>query len=416
LSKLHNIPQTLNIYRFIAQKISQSSHQYSFSALVGRIASVSIAITILVVLLSFSVLLGFKDAIKSKVFSFAGHIRIVKTSNNQSFEEPPVAASSKITKEAKNIPYIEHLQTYVQKPGVVKVKENVQGVVLKGVGKDYRFSDFADNMKAGRWLNLKNEEESNEVVISQTIADKLQLKIADSIIVIFVQEPPRFRKLAVVGIYDSGVGMFDEKFLITDIKTLQKVNNWGDSLVSGYEIFLKDFEKINENSKQLEEYLPYDLSQQPITAKHYDTFEWLAILDNNVVIILVVILAVAAFNIISVLLIMMMERTPMIGILKAMGAENRQILKIFLFKGLRIVLKGFLAGNLIAYLLYAVQYYTRLIPLDAHNYFVSYVPVRWDWLICILANIGVLGLIILVMIVPISLVVRISPIKAIRFV
>jgi lipoprotein-releasing system permease protein len=406
----------LNIYRFIAQKISQASRQYSFSSLVSRIAVISVAITILVVLLSFSVLSGFKSAIKSKIFSFVGHIRVVKTSNNQSFEEPPVSVNNKLFAQYKNIPYISHLQSYIQKPGVVKIKDNVQGVVLKGIGTDYRYEDFAENLKEGRWLSLKKDKEANEVVVSKLIANKLNLKIADSVIVIFVQEPPRFRKLAVVGIYDSGVGMFDEKFLITDIKTLQRVNNWGDSLVSGYEIFLKDFEKINENSKQLEEYLPYDLSQQPITAKHYDTFEWLAILDNNVVIILVVILVVAAFNIISVLLIMLMERTQMIGMLKAMGADNQQIRKIFLFQGLRIVLKGFGWGNALAFGAYLLQYYTHLIPLDAHNYFVSYVPVSWDWITFLIANLSVLLLISFIMILPITFVVRIPPIKAIRFV
>jgi len=377
---------------------------------------ISVAITILVVLLSFSVLSGFKSAIKSKIFSFVGHIRVVKTSNNQSFEEPAVSVKNKLYSQKASIPYLSHLQSYIQKPGVIKIKDNVQGVVLKGVGLDYRFADFSENLKEGRWLNLKKEEETNEVLISRTIADKLNLKVKDSLIVVFVQEPPRFRKLAVVGIYDSGVGMFDEKFLITDIKTLQKVNNWGDSLVSGYELFLKDFEKINENSKQLEDYLPYDLSQQPITAKHYDTFEWLSILDNNVVIILVVILVVAAFNIISVLLIMLMERTQMIGMLKAMGAENNQIRRIFLFQGLRIVLKGFGWGNLLAFLTYFIQYHFHLIPLDAHNYFVSYVPVSWDWLTWLVANVGVLLLIVVIMVLPITFVVRIPPIKAIRFV
>lgn len=407
-------------YRFIAQRIANPTLQKNvglgFSALVSRMAVVSVAITIVVILLSFAVLLGFKNAIKSKIFSFSGHIRIVKTSNNQSLEEPPVAIQTDFFKQKDKIPFIQHVQLYAQKPGVIKVKENVQGVVLKGVGEDYRKEDFLENLQEGRWLNYNKNGESKETLISRTIARKLNLKLGDSIIVIFVQEPPRFRKLAVVGIYETGVGIFDEKFLITDIKTIQKVNNWGDSLVSGYEIFLKDFDKLVENSRELENFLPYDLSQQPITAKHFDTFEWLELLDNNVVIILVIILAVTAFNIISVLLIMMMERTNMIGILKAIGAENKQIERIFFFQAGYIVLRGFLWGNVVAYLLYLVEYYGKLIPLDTQNYLVSYVPVQWNWLVWILANLGTFLLISLVMWLPIRFVVKVPPVKAIRFV
>jgi lipoprotein-releasing system permease protein len=418
ISELNKLP--LNIYQFIAKRISETKTQkksgFSFSLLVSRIAVVSVAVTLLVALLSFAVLLGFKNAIKSKMFSFSGHIRIIKTSNNQSFEEPAIPIETEIRKNYRKIPYIEHLQLYVQKPGVVKIKDQVQGVVLKGVGRDFRFKDFADNMKAGRWIEFKKDTEAGEAVISQTIADKLQLTLQDSVIVIFVQEPPRFRRLRIVGIYESGVGVFDEKFIITDIKTLQKVNNWGDSLVSGYEIFLKNPDKINEYAWQLEEHLPYQLRPQPITAKHHDTFDWLELLDNNVVIVLVIILAVASFNIISVLLIMMMERTNMIGMLKAMGASDSQIRNIFLLKGIRIMLKGFVWGNLLAFGLYALEYYFRLIPLDTQNYYVSYVPVEWDWWVCLFVNVGVFALIVLIMWLPIHFVVRISPVKAIRFV
>ncbi|MFN3317051.1 MAG: ABC transporter permease, partial [Raineya sp.] len=336
----------------ISETNSQKKAGFSFSLLVSRIAVVSVAITLVVVLLSFSVLFGFKNAIKNKMFSFSGHIRIVKTSNNQSFEEPAVPLKTEIRKNYKKIPYIEHLQVYAQKPGVVKIKDNVQGVVLKGIDEGFRYSDFADNMKEGRWIQFQKDAEAVEAILIQTIANKLQLKIQDSVIVVFVQEPPRFRRLKIVGIYESGVGIFDEKFILTDLKTIQKVNNWGDSLVSGYEIFLKDFDKINEYAWKLEEHLPYQLRPQPVTAKHHDTFDWLELLDNNVVIILIIILAVASFNIISVLLIMMMERTPMVGMLKAMGAEDGQIRKIFLLKGIRIMLKGFFWGNLLAFGLY----------------------------------------------------------------
>lgn len=410
----------MNVYQFIAKRISKAETQkqagFSFSLLVSRIAVMSVAITLVVVLLSFAVLFGFKNAIKNKMFSFSGHIRIVKTSNNQSLEEPAVPLETEIRKRYKQIDYIDHLQVYAQKPGVVKIKDNVQGVVLKGVGKDFRFSNFADNMKEGRWIRFKADAEAGEAVISKTIADKLRLRLQDSVIVIFVQEPPRFRKLKIVGMYESGIGIFDEKFIITDLKTIQKVNNWGDSLVSGYEIFLKDFDKINEYAWKLEEHLPYQLRPQPVTAKHHDTFDWLELLDNNVVIILFIILAVASFNIISVLLIMMMERTPMIGVLKAMGAADGQIRNIFLFKAMRIMLRGFVWGNLLAFALYALQHYFRLIPLDTENYYVSFVPVEWNWWVCLLVNVGVFLLIALIIWLPIHFVVRISPVKAIRFV
>ncbi|MDX1903086.1 MAG: FtsX-like permease family protein [Thermonemataceae bacterium] len=407
----------MNVYRFIAQKISRkSTKKAGFTHILYLIAITSIAVAISVVLLSFSVLLGFKEAIKSKVFSFSGHIRIVKTSNNQSFEEPPVPTRSQIIAQRSNISYIEHLQYYVQKPSVVKVKDNVQGVLLKGVDKNFRFSDFAANMKAGRWLKFSDKEESKELVISELISKKLNISVGDSLILIFVQKPPRFRKLSVVGIYNSGVAMFDEKVMLTDLRVLQKVNNWGDSLVSGYEIFLKNFDEIAENSKDLEQYIPFDLQQQLITVKHFDTFEWLSLLDNNVVIILIVILLVASFNIISIVLITIMERTQMIGILKALGAKNGQISRIFLWQGMQMLFWGLFWGNLFTICLVLSQYYGRWIPLDAQSYFVSYVPMTWDFSVWIVANLGVASLLVLVMTIPMYFSLRISPVKAIRFV
>lgn len=412
-----NDPKT---YYLIAKRITNPKTQKNvglgFSALVSKMAVISISIAIIVILLSFAILLGFKNTIKNKIFSFTGHIRVVKTSNNQSFEEPPVPIHTELYKKKDKIPFIKHLQLYAQKPGVIKIKDNVQGVVLKGIGEDFLKEDFLENIQEGRWLKLYKNQESKETLISRTIASKLNLKIGDSLTVIFVQEPPRFRKLAIVGIYETGIGIFDEKFLITDIKIIQKVNSWGDSLVSGYEIFLKDFSKIVQNSQEIENFLPYNLSQQPIITKYFDTFEWLELLDNNVVIILIIISAITTFNIISVFLIMMMERTQMIGILKAMGAQTTQIESIFLLQAWYIISKGFLWGNLIAFLLYLIEYYGKLIPLDTHNYLVSYVPVEWNWIIWGLVNISTFLLITLVMWLPIRFVVRIPPVRAIRFV
>ncbi len=408
----------MNIYRFIALRISKhtsAQENTSFSATISKVAVASIAFSLAVLLVAFAVLHGFSDTIKARVFSFSGHLRVVMNSANQSVEETPIATTRNIYKIAKTLDYVSHVQYYVQKAGVIKADKEVLGVVVKGLGADYRFSDFKDNIKQGRFMRTNGEGFSSEVVISQIIADKLRLSVGDSIRMFFVQNPPKFRKLAIVGIYESNMETFDDKFILADMRMLQKVNDWKDTLVSGYEVFFKDFDKFNENLPKINSLLEYDTLIVPIAQKHLDIFDWLMMLDQNVLILLIIILVVASLNIFSILIILMTERIKMIGMLKAMGTTTAQVIRIFFYQGLQITLKGIFWGNLIGLGFCAVQYFTKIIALDAKNYYMNSVPISWWWQDILGVNLGILLIISLAMLLPIALVSRIRPIKAIKF-
>ncbi len=408
----------MNIYRFIALRISKhtsAQENTSFSATISKVAVASIAFSLAVLLVAFAVLHGFSDTIKTRVFSFSGHLRVVMNSANQSVEETPIATTRNIYKIAKTLDYVSHVQYYVQKAGVIKADKEVLGVVVKGLGADYRFSDFKENIKQGRFMRTNGEGFSSEVVISRIIADKLRLSVGDSIRMFFVQNPPKFRKLAIVGIYESNMETFDDKFILADMRMLQKVNDWKDTLVSGYEVFFKDFDKFNENLPKLNSLLEYDTLIVPIAQKHLDIFDWLMMLDQNVLILLIIILVVASLNIFSILIILMTERIKMIGMLKAMGTTTAQVIRIFFYQGLQITLKGIFWGNLIGLGFCGIQYFTKLIALDAKNYYMNSVPISWWWQDILGVNLGILLIISLAMLLPIALVSRIRPIRAIKF-
>ncbi|MGD1839307.1 MAG: ABC transporter permease [Thermonemataceae bacterium] len=405
----------MNVYRLIAKRLAAPSDTSIFSATVSKVAMANIAIGIILLTIAFAVLGGFKQEVKRRIFSFSGHIQVTKYSNNLSYEETPINTDRKLYKSYKNYPYIDHLQVYGQKAGVIKANENVLGVIVKGIGKDYRAADFTPNLEEGRLVKIPASGYAKEVVISRTIADRLNLQLKDSLLVFFIQDPPRFRKLKVVGIYATGMEGFDEKFVLGDIGLIQRLNSWGDTLVSGYEIFLKDFNQLQEKSEALDEELDFDMSQELITRKHIDIFDWLILLDQNVVAFLTIILLVACFNMVAVLVIMMMERIQMIGILKALGASNRQIQRIFIERGLRIVLKGIFWGNLIGWGVCALQYFFHIIPLDPKNYYMNTVPIAWNWQDLLLMNLGFFTLVMGVIIIPTIIIANIKPIKAIKF-
>ncbi len=392
-----------------------------------NIGSIAVGLSICIMILSVAVISGFKHEIIYKVKRLTSDVVIMAYQNSKDITSHPLYVSEDTLRLIKGISIIKDVQPTCVKNSILKIKEENEGVVFKGVTSKYNWELLKPYLIEGEFPTYTDTSLDKRVVISKKLADKMQIYLHQKIIVYFINKiidsetgeeklDYRSRDLYVSGIIHLQMGELDNQLLYGDAKIIQKVNNWGDSLVSGYEIFLKDFDKLVENSRELENLLPYDLSQQPVTAKHFDTFEWLELLDNNVVIILVIILAVTAFNIISVLLIMMMERTNMIGILKALGAENKQIERIFLLHAWHIVARGFLWGNLVAYLLYLLEYYGKFIPLDTQNYLVSYVPVQWDWLTWLLANAGTFLLISFVMWLPIRFVVKIPPVKAIRFV
>ncbi|OJJ14378.1 ABC transporter permease [marine bacterium AO1-C] len=403
------------LYSFISSRLSHNKNR-AFSSIITRIAIASISIGLAIIIVAFGVLEGFRNAIHDKVFSFVGHIQVTQFNNGSSYEEKPISINSNLYNNYKQIlPNVETIQAFSIKPGIFKTADEVMGVLLKGVNKDYDLSKFSDNMIKGRFVNFSRKRFSKELVISKKIANKLHLEVNDSVFVYFVQDPPRIQKLAIVGIYESGMDEFDEKFVISDLRLTQYLNQWADTLVGGYEIFIKDFNQLDTVQKEVFEQLDYNMHQESTRTKYQEFFDWLSLVDTNVEIFLWLILIVACFNMISIFLIMVMERVNMIGILKAIGASNFQIKSIFLVRGIRLVLRGMIIGNLVGLGICALQYYFKIIPLDPENYYMNTVPIDWNWPTIVKLNLIIFFLILFILLIPATFIGRIRPIKAIRF-
>ena len=404
----------LNLYYFFSSRLN-SLKKDSFSFLVSRIAITSIALGMAVMLVSFSILEGFQKRIKDKIFSFSGHIQITKYDTKKSFEETPISVNSSLYKNYKSNSEIEKIQVFSLKPGLLKTKEGVNGIILKGISNDFHIDKFAKNLVEVRFLHLNDTSYSKDILVSKIIANKMRLRLNDTVLIFFVQNPPRFRKVTVCGIYESGLEEFDNLIVLGDIKLNQKLNNWNDTLVGGYEIFLSDFSAIDTVAKTVMNEMDYDMQLEKITDKYIQIFDWLALLDRNVIIFLVLILLVACFNMVSTLSIMIMERTNMIGVLKSVGATNKQIRAIFIYNGIFIVLKGLALGNIIGLGLCFIQYTFNFIPLDPENYYMSTVPIEWNWQVIVGLNMLTFTLISLVLIIPVMIISNIKPVNSIKF-
>lgn len=285
-------------------------------------------------------------------------------------------------------------------------------MVLKGIDSKYDWTEFEQNIIEGRKLSFKAE---NEIIISHKIAKELQLKLNDDLLVYFIQNPPRARKLKIVGIYNSNVEELDQVYVLTNLKLIQKINNWEKAEFGHYEIFIKDIETIDEVKKKLLEIFPqeYEVLKVPEILPQF--FDWFKLLDRNIIMVIALITIVAAFNMISVLLIMIMERTPMIGLLKAVGTQNSQIRNIFLINGSKIILWGLIWGNLLGIGIAYLQSEYKLVKLDAANYYMNYVPIDWNWWIVLIVNLSVFVVVLLVTYLPSLIIKKISPVEALKY-
>lgn len=404
----------MNLSYFISSRINKSKTS-SFSSVIHKIAIASIGLGLAVMLISFLILRGFQGSIRDRIVSFGGHLQVSRYTVGNMYGENPVPSNMEFALNPEEYDFIDHVQKYAYKPGLLKTEDEVHGVVLKGVGSDFSRESFRKNIVNGAFPEFPDTAVSTQVVISQKIANKLRLSLDDEVIMYLVQNPPRFRRLQISGIYSTGMEDFDESLILGDINLVRQLNNWPDTLVGGYEVFVKDFSKLEESQEKLYEATSFNYYIEKITDRNIQIFEWLGLLDRNVVIFLTIILFVAFFNIISILLILIMERTQMIGTLMALGATNGQLRRIFMYNGMQMVLRGMLWGNFIGLGFGAIQYYFQLIPLDKENYYMDFVPIQWNWPLIILLNIVVFGISLLIMLIPTIVISRIQPIKAIKF-
>lgn len=404
----------MNLYYFISSRIQKNDRQ-SFSSLVHRIAVIIIFLSFLLSVTSLCILDGFKKRIKEKIFSFGSHIYLTKYDVDRSYEETPFVIYKDDLKRLSTISGIEHIQGVSHKPCLLKSKGEIQGVILKGIGSDFDLERFQNNMKSGRFISLADSSYSKEIVVSEKIATKLKLKVGDSLLLYFVQNPPRYRKVSITGIYKTGLEELDELFIIGDIRLNRVLNGWTHDQVGGMEIYVSDFNQLDTIANQVYKQMDYDMQIQLITHKYMQIFDWLELLDRNVTIFLALIMGVSIFVIISTLIVMIMERTPMVGLLKAFGTTNSEVSKIFLWNGFKIILTGMITGNAVALVLCSIQYYTAIIPLDAENYFMSSVPIEFPWISIIFINVIAFILLTLVLWLPVFFISRVSPVKAIKF-
>jgi lipoprotein-releasing system permease protein len=405
----------LNLSYFISRRITKRQKE-GFSSAIHTIAIASIAIGLAASIVSFLIMKGFQDTIKNKIYSFSSHILVTKFSMNNSFEEQPMDLNIELYKNPSSFPSVVHVQEYAHKTGLIKTDDEVFGVVIKGVGKTFDQKAFAKNMVGGKFITFPDSGYSNEVVLSKVIALKLKADVGDELIVHFFQNPPRFRRLKVSGIYETNLSeYFDSRVIIGDIGLIQRLNNWADSIAGGLEVYVKDSDLQESASVEIGEMMDYDLNVQPISERYIQIFEWLHLLSRQVNILLIIILTVVCVNMISIVLILVMERTQMIGMLKAIGANNGLVRSIFVYSGVNLVVKGLILGNLLGLGVCFLQYQFKIIKLNPHDYYMDFVPISWNWEIVALLNVLILAIVTVVLLLPTMIISRINPIKAIKF-
>jgi lipoprotein-releasing system permease protein len=450
----------LNLSYFISKRLRQGK-QDSFASIIHKIAVASIAIGLAAAIVSFLIMQGFQSAVKNKIYGFSNHLLVTKFTMNNAVEEQPFDYQIALYQQPTNFPFVKNVMPYSHKAGLVKTKDEVLGIVFKGVGKETQTgrSYFKDNIVEGRFIHFSDSGSSKEVVLSRVIANKIDAKVGDDVVLHFFQNPPRFRKLKVVGIYETNLSdYFDGKILIGDIKIVQQLNGWNATEAGGLEVTI-DFNYFNafslwkntlsigsENfvvagadtllvepsntsavsfdfdraaldvaTQQIGNTMDYDLNIESVRDRFIQIFEWLDLIKRQVKILLGIILVVISVNMISVILILVMERIPMVGVLKALGATNGTIRSVFAYSGMSLVAKGLFIGNIVGLGICWLQDQFKIMKLNPHDYYVSYVPIEWSITTVVTLNLLIFATVTLVLLLPTRFITKISPVDAIRF-
>jgi lipoprotein-releasing system permease protein len=413
----------MNLPFFIAEKLIKGRRQgTSFSRPINVIAIVGISAGLAVMILAVAILTGFKQQIRDKIVGFGSHIQVLNYDSNLSFETVPISTKNESFSNIRNMPGVKHIEVFATKAGIIKTDEAIQGVVLKGVGSDFDWSYFKSCMVEGDVFVVNDSARSNKVIISRRISDMLRLKTNDTISMFFIQEPPRSRRFVISGIYETSLEEFDKIYVFCDIGQIKRLNGWDDDKVSGFEIFINDFDHLDEMTRKIQDEIGYKLSETSMKLKvtnirqrYPQIFDWLGFQDLNVIVIIILMLVVAGFNMISGLLILILEKTNMIGILKALGSQDKVIRRIFIYQAAYLIVKGLFWGNLIGIGLAWIQLKTGVMTLNASSYYIKTVPVNLNVLHIVLLNAGTMAVIILMLLIPSQLVSRITPVRAIKY-
>lgn len=405
----------MNLSYFLAKRITRS-HKSGLASAIHGIAVTTLAVGLAASIVSFQIMEGFQSTVKNRIYSFSANLLVTKVSLSNSLEEQPIDINIPLYNNPRLYPSVRHVQEFGHKAGLIKSDDDVLGIAFKGVGKRFDQEAFKGNLVAGTFIQFPDSGYSRQVVISRHIADKIKVKTGDHITVHFFQDPPRFRRLQISGIYETNLSdYFDSKFIIGDLRLIQRLNDWPDSVAGGLEVYVNDMARIDDVYQQIGESMDFDLQVEKVSDKYVQVFEWLGLVSRQVNILLWVILSVVCINMISVILILVMERTQMIGLLKAVGSSNRVIRTMFVYQGMNLIAHGLLWGNLIGLGLCWIQDKFKIITLNPKDYYMSYVPISWDWPNVIFLNLLIFVVVTVVLWVPTAIISRVSPIKAIRF-
>ena len=422
----------MNFSNYIAKRILNSGKENgNMSSPIIKIGIIGIALGVAVMIITLSVVTGFQQQITNKITTFTSHLQINDYDQNQSFEPNPIVVHDDILKAIGNIPNVKLYQPFATKNGILKTKTDNEGIVLKGVSETYDWSNLKPYIKQGNVLSLNKDTVSKQIFISQTLANKLNIKLNQKMLIYFMSKKkindttlngsnyidyePRVKDFYVKGIFNTGFSDIDKNLVFVDLKQIQKLNYWKSNEVAGYEVFLKDFNLLDQSLEDVNDIIGYKYTVNSAKQLQNSIFSWLEMIDVNAVVIITLMVLVAAINMISALLILILERTNMIGLLKAFGSSKQSVRKIFFYVSIQLLIKGLLIGNFIGIGFCLIQNYFNIIPLNSATYYLDSVPINLSMLHVLYVNVGTIIICMLMLFLPTLILNKITPIKAIQF-
>lgn len=409
----------MNVANFLARRIAFNQHK-SFSRFIIRLSVAATVVSVTVMILALAFTSGFQHTISKKIFSFWGHVRIqnYEAQRVAIAEETPIFRNDSVVNLKAAYPQITTIQAYATKNAILKTTETIEGVLFKGVDESYNFKNLDNFLIEGRWVNFPDSGYSDEVNLSATMATKLKLSLNDQVLIYFIQpdgKPPRPRKLRVAGIYNTGIEEYDRLIALCDIRLIQRLNDWAPDQIGGYELFLTDYTLMDQVSDEIYYDIPITYKSSTIKEIYPNIFDWLALQNKTIIMVLIIMVAIAALNLITCLLILVLERTRMVGILKAVGAPDSTIQQVFLYHGMIILITGLVAGNVLGLSIAWAQEQFGFITLPEDAYYISKAAVNIEWWQVLAVNAGTILISFLILLIPTYIIKRIRPVKAIAF-
>lgn len=411
----------MNYELFLAKRIiKDKKYKNSVSTPIIKIAILAIILGMIIMLVSIGVTLGLQNKIREKLSGFNGHIQIVNfDANNSDITLIPVSKNQDFYPEFENISGIERVQPFATKAGIIRTETDFEGILAKGVDSTYNWNFFSDLLVEGRLPDYSTKRMNQEVLISKKISDRLQINLGDKFNTFFVKKdmnkPPNIRVYTIVGIYEANLEELDKNIIITDLRDIQRMNKWKPDQIGGFEVFIDDFDQIQEKNNAIYEQIDSDLNAISIIDKFANIIDWIVLIEKNTIVIICIMILIAGINMITALLVLILEKTNMIGVLKSLGANNLSIRKVFLYNAVYLILIGLFWGNLIGLGILFLQEKFHIITLDPKTYYVKSAPVFIEWYHVVFLNIGTLVLCFIMLLLPSYIITRVNPVKAIKF-